>query len=133
MCPSNSRPEFRFGILSGESGCGKSSFLQAGLRPKLETYRIPHHCVYVKFSDEKPVETIKHAIADTLRMHAADLDGSDFLTVLKAATQATSKPILLLFDQFEQFFVHYKYRQEREPFIRALADWYEKDKCLSVM
>ena len=66
-------------------------------------------------------------------MHAADLNGSDFLTVLKAATQATSKPILLLFDQFEQFFVHYKYRQEREPFIRALADWYEKDKRLSVM
>jgi hypothetical protein len=125
-------PEFRFGILSGESGCGKSSFLQAGLWPTLETYRDPHHCVYVKFTAEEPVETIKHALTDTLEISATDFDGLDFLNALKTATQGASKPILVLFDQFEQFFVHRKYKQDREPFVRELADWYLECKILPV-
>ena len=124
--------EFRFGILSGESGCGKSSFLQAGLWPKMETYRVPHRCVYVKFSNEDPFETLKRAVSKSLEIPFEDLRQLDLLVVLQATMQANTKPLLLLFDQFEQFFVHRKLKQDREPFLLALTDWYRNGTDLPV-
>src|SRR5262249_24923239 len=35
-----------------------------------------------------------------------------------------TRPLVLLLDQFEQFFVHQKRKKDREPFIRQLSDWY---------
>jgi tetratricopeptide (TPR) repeat protein len=125
-------PEFRFGILTGESGCGKSSFLQAGLWPRLETYRVRHRCVYVKFSNEDPFETLKRAVSKSLQIPIEDLRQLDLLAVLQTAVQAETKPLVLLFDQFEQFFVHRKLKQDREPFVRALADWYRNGADLPV-
>ncbi|HSE58515.1 MAG TPA: toll/interleukin-1 receptor domain-containing protein, partial [Nitrospiraceae bacterium] len=125
-------PEFRFGILSGESGCGKSSFLQAGLWPKLEAYWVPHRCLYVKFTNEDPFETLKRAVSKSLEIPLEDLRQLDFLAVLKTAVQADPKPLVLLFDQFEQFFVHRKFKQDRQPFVLALADWYRNGADLPV-
>jgi tetratricopeptide (TPR) repeat protein len=124
--------DFRFGILSGESGCGKSSFMQAGLWPKLEGYRVPHQCVYVKFANEDPGETIERAMRDALKIQAPDLRDADLMGLFTAATQVVSKPIVLFFDQFEQFFVHQKYKQDRELFVRVLTHWYQQGTDLPI-
>ena len=58
------RPEFTFGVLKGKSGCGKSSYVKAGLLAELnktETYR----GVYVKFSNLDALETVKDAFIDS--------------------------------------------------------------------
>ena len=39
---------------------------------------------------------------------------------------------MLLFVQFEQFFVHYSKKDERAPFIQALTQWYEISSSLPV-
>jgi tetratricopeptide (TPR) repeat protein len=121
---------WRFGVLSGESGVGKSSFLQAGLWPALEKRRA--RCVYVKFSDLDPFEAVRRACRKHLPACNAAADDADFLNLLIAATTEDSSPIVLLFDQFEQFFVHFRRESDRAPFVQALTRWFTEMESLQV-
>src|SRR5499426_4086498 len=122
--------QFRFGALSGESGVGKTSFLQAGLWPELE--RRGFRCVCVKFSDLDPLESVKRACLKHLSFADGAPDGADFQGLLRAATAQDRTPIVLFFDQFEQFFVHRKRKKDREPFTQALAQWFAEMESLPI-
>lgn len=113
--------DFRFGYLNGDSGSGKTSFLQAGLWPRLMEQGF--RCGYVKFSDQDPERTVRLVLADLAP--AADVSGAPGLAAcLAAAAASEDSPLVLLFDQFEQVFVQ-RTRAEREPFVRELAQWYQ--------
>src|SRR5262249_361657 len=71
---------WRFGVLSGESGAGKTSFLQAGLWPALEKRKA--RCVYVKFSDLDPFESARRAFRKHLPACCGVADDADFLSLL---------------------------------------------------
>ncbi|HKQ80396.1 MAG TPA: ATP-binding protein [Blastocatellia bacterium] len=122
--------QWRFGVLSGESGTGKTSFLQAGLWPEME--RRKFRCVYVKFSDLDPFESVKRAGLKHLSLADGATEAADFLGLLRAAAEQDRTPIILLFDQFEQFFVHRKRKKDREPFVQALAQWFAETQSLPV-
>jgi tetratricopeptide (TPR) repeat protein len=122
--------DFRFGILCGESGCGKTSYLQAGLWPRLQEQG--HPCLYVKFTDLDPLDSIRSALTDQFKLPREIVEGKDFLTLLSDVTQSSSQPTVLLFDQFEQFFVRCKREKQRKPFIQSLAAWYKKKPPLPV-
>ncbi|MGK7876845.1 MAG: hypothetical protein AB4426_27220 [Xenococcaceae cyanobacterium] len=118
-------PQFRFGILLGESGCGKTSFLQAGLCPKLAEPEASDYGIYIRFSDRDPITTIREAFTKTLPLQESEVVTLDLFPLLELGAEAVSpKPLILFFDQFEQFFVHYQRKEDREPFINALGDWY---------
>jgi tetratricopeptide (TPR) repeat protein len=129
---------WRLGVLSGESGVGKSSFLQAGLWPEIEKLKL--RCVYVKFSDLDPFESVRRACLKhlaPLNPQAGGADGNvngdgNFLNLLHAVIDLNPTPIVLLFDQFEQFFVHRKQKSDRAPFVQALARWFAKEQSLPV-
>jgi hypothetical protein len=125
-------PEFRFGILCGPSGCGKTSFLQAGLWPRLTAPDASHRGVYVKCSDLDPLESIRQALTEQLHLPQAAGESVDLLMLLATAAQVATKPLVLLLDQFEQFFVQRKRKEDREPCVRALAAWYRTQPPLPV-
>src|SRR5262245_14477191 len=114
--------QWRFGVLSGESGAGKTSFLQAGLWPELE--RRKFRCVYVKFSDLDPYESVRRACLKHLSFAGGAPGGADLQGLLRAAAAQDRTPVVFFFDQFEQFFVHRKRKKDREPFAQALAQWF---------
>ena len=116
--------DFRFGVLFGESGCGKTSFLQAGLWPGLSTN---YCCVYVKLSNHDPLDSFRSELVSQRVLSQDKVDGVSFLGLLEAATEATSKTVVVLLDQFEQFFVHRRTETEREPFVEALTNWYHSE------
>ena len=118
---------YRFGILMGESGCGKTSFLQAGVWPKLTEPDSDCRAVYVRFSDQEPLATVRKALAEQLEMPPEWLKKSSFSALVKQAIEAAGQPVVLLFDQFEQFFVHYPRTDDRSAFIQSLRSWYRKN------
>jgi hypothetical protein len=122
--------QWRFGALSGESGAGKTSFLQAGLWPELDKRKF--RCVYVKFSDLDPFESVKRACLKHLSFADGAPDGADFQGLLRAATAQDRTPVVFFFDQFEQFFVHRKRKKDREPFAQALAQWFAEGQSLPI-
>ncbi len=95
-------PTFRIGVLMGDSGCGKTSFMQAGMWPTLSQSDTSHSGVYVRFSDQEPTETVRQALIKQLQLPETAAN-SDFLDLLSAAVNSVDKPLILLFDQFEHF------------------------------
>lgn len=86
------RSEFRFGILKGKSGSGKTSFVQAGLLAQLaqtDAYR----GVYLKFSNLAPLETIRDAFAREFKLPKDEVNQLDFLGLLERGV-ASSRPSL---------------------------------------
>lgn len=115
---------YKFGILMGESGCGKTSFLQAGLWPRLTEPHSSHRAIYIRFSDQEPMATVRKALAEQLEV-PMDWLGTPFSQGLTQALEAAGKPLVLLLDQFEQFFVHNPRKEDRAPFVQALTTWYQ--------
>ncbi len=128
---------FRFGILHGESGCGKTSFLQAGISSHLTLVGTCPVGIYVRFSDQEPIRTIARALAEQLEIPLSWLlpeanEQIDFLRLLGKVSENSDQTLILLLDQFEQFFVHCPRREQRQPFIQALKGWYCSDNPLPV-
>jgi tetratricopeptide (TPR) repeat protein len=125
-------PEFSFGILKGKSGCGKSSYLKAGILAKLAKREI-YQGIYIKFSNLDSLATIQEAFVESLKLSKQDTETLNFIDLLKKGVEAASqncpnfKSLILIFDQFEQFFVYTDDEARRQTFIQALALWYNSN------
>ena len=91
----------RLMILYGASGTGKTSLLQAGLLPRLLDKL--YAWVFVRMVDDKPTAAIKAALIRECGVDARLLDQS-LLNVARVATDAIGRTVVLILDQFENFF-----------------------------
>ncbi|HKV40564.1 MAG TPA: serine/threonine-protein kinase, partial [Blastocatellia bacterium] len=109
---------FRFGVLYGESGCGKSSLIAAGLAPDLRAARFE---VVICRSYKDPLKSIVETCWQWCRL--APLEAEQPAEYLARITteinghDGAEKGLVIMCDQFEEFFVNLKTQDEREPFL----------------
>ena len=109
---------FRVGYIFGPSGCGKSSLVKAGLLPRLSKPIIP---IYIEATGEDTEARLLRG----LRKHNPDLPADlDLRTALVAARERIregSNKILLVIDQFEQWY-HAKGAEPGTELAKALSE-----------
>lgn len=134
-----SNEEFRFGVLQGESGCGKSSLLQAGLLPRLIDKDSPYFGVYIKLRSQDVIADIRRELEKRLEGEGIDAGETNASTtenlvnLLKRSVERAGKPIVLIVDQFEQFFVQNNSPDKRKPFIADLKAWYDGNLDVKIL
>lgn len=121
---------FHFGVLYGESGVGKTSLIRAAIGPQLASLNFS--CLYIRLSELHPVESIRQEFVHKFGRLDGRFSTTSFTSLLAAAAHASSEPLVLILDQFEQFFVHRKQRNDYVPFFEELASWYERRTALPV-
>ncbi|MFN8463907.1 MAG: SIR2 family protein [Caldilineaceae bacterium] len=112
----------RLVVLYGASGAGKTSLLLAGVAPLLTQGDPSYHALYIRAVGE-PLDTTRKAICRLLPEEGPDSKAGLYTLVAKA-TKVLGVPILLIFDQFEEFFIRFN-PQLREPFIQEIGSLYD--------
>ncbi|HYK87668.1 MAG TPA: hypothetical protein VE398_02790, partial [Acidobacteriota bacterium] len=108
--------EFHFGVLYGDSGCGKTSLLKAGLIPKLwESGYLPVYCR----SHTDPLVTLVEECQRATRIRRKPEE--DLTEYLRRVSKEMDASLVLIWDQFEEFFIHFRSRNERDSFIEFVG------------
>ena len=119
----------RLTVLHAKSGAGKTSLLNAALSPRF--IREGHLPLYVRayYKDEDPVLAIKRVIASTAHdpwprlLHDLPLDV--FLGLVCERLSHHTHELIIILDQFEQFFLLWSQPEARYTFIKALGTCYD--------
>ena len=96
-------------IVCGASGTGKTSLLQAGLLPSLPTEQ--YAWSRVRMVDDEPTMAIKAALTRDFALDQ-QLLAQPLLTVVRTASATLDKTVVLILDQFEEFFQRHARKME---------------------
>ncbi|HYL99045.1 MAG TPA: serine/threonine-protein kinase, partial [Blastocatellia bacterium] len=112
------KEEFRFGLLYGESGSGKTSIITAGLAPEL---RAAGFEIIVCRSSKDPLASLVESFRRRYDVVPQDSEQpEDYIArAMNSILQRdrSFRKLMVICDQFEEFFVRFKTPSEREPFL----------------
>ncbi|MBF0550126.1 MAG: hypothetical protein HQK60_06290 [Deltaproteobacteria bacterium] len=115
-------------LVYGESGAGKTSLTQCGLRSSVP----PEDALFLSIrSAIDPLESLKKEILRQVSFTDRPIP-ENYLDLLREAAFIKSKTIVLLFDQFEEFFI-LPPQFVRERFIQELVGWLDADINIRVV
>jgi hypothetical protein len=106
----------RLVVLFAPTGCGKSSLINAGVRPRLE--ELDYRTFYIRV-ERDPIRSCR----EVLRQNHVLLDETTSSFAAALAEAAARRPIVLFFDQFEEFFIYVAKEQPAQAaaFIAAVG------------
>ncbi len=112
--------DFRFGVLYGDSGSGKTSLIRAALLPRLwEEGYVPLYCRSYK-------DPLAALLEECRRQSGVETgEGEPVVSYLRRVAYELDARLVVICDQFEEFFVNFKTSKERHPFVEVVA------RCLS--
>src|SRR6266542_1016041 len=107
----------RIVVLFARTGSGKTSLINAGLRPRLE--ELDYATFYVRV-EKDPEASLRRVLreADAL---PADARNRPLTEQLQRAVARLGKPMVVFFDQFEEFFIYLTEPQEQVKARRFIA------------
>ncbi len=116
-------------MLFAETGVGKSSLLQAAVIPELkrpvrENLDVVYHNDWVV----EPLERLQQSIRRTLQEGGKidfDFELDEHLSLkefLHVCAGFASDPLVIVLDQFEEFFLYQRYAGDFQPFVEQLAE-----------
>jgi hypothetical protein len=109
---------FRFGVVWGQSGCGKTSLLRAGFVPALREQGV--RPLYLIKPTADPIAAINTHVTSTNGSHHTSTSEDELSgELLKPADGYTST--LIIIDQFEEYFLINRTKQSVEPFQKWLT------------
>jgi HEAT repeat protein len=111
----------RLVLVYGPSGVGKTSLLLAGAVPRLAQAVPPYAAVQTRVLDD-PSQVLSRVVR-RLAPTATLPQGGPLVDLVAAATAALGRPIVIILDQFEEFFIRHG-SQLRAAFIAELGALY---------
>jgi WD40 repeat protein/Flp pilus assembly protein TadD len=112
----------RLVVVYGESGTGKTSLIQCGLRNEIPQ----EDALFLNVrSAIDPLESLRNELLKQIRA-AVDIRSTNVRELLKEVIDRKSKTLVLVFDQFEEFFL-FQPKSIRQAFIKELAGWINQD------
>lgn len=111
-------------VLYGASGVGKSSVLRAGVIPRLQASAQTAVVLFDEWADKAPLETLKAKCLEIIStsMAGIQLDTSQPLDeFLFSATQASGRTLMIILDQFEEFFLYHRESEREQSFDAEFA------------
>lgn len=101
----------RLVLLYGASGVGKTSLLLAGVIPRLEAADPPYRAIYVRVLHDDPLQVLYRAlqrqIASIRQIDDTHDQRMSMVDLVHAGTKGQSYTLMLVFDQFEEFFIRF--------------------------
>src|SRR6185503_7633715 len=113
----------RLVVLFAQTGTGKTSLINAGVRPLLEKRDYKHVLIRVR---NDAAESAREELKQYLKVKR--LQGTTLSKQLVWARNEVSRPLVLFFDQFEEFFLQAPTqvsRQRARRFVSDIAALYE--------
>ncbi len=113
----------RLVLLYGASGVGKTSLLQAGAIPRLEAATPGYTVINVRALTD-PADAIRATLRRKLPDAKLGSDDAPLINFLDAAFRASDRHLILVIDQFEEFFIRLS-PEFRTAFIAELGAIYD--------
>ena len=110
----------RLVLLFAKTGSGKTSLINAGVRPRLK--QLDYETYYIRVEKDPMASAISTLQKE--KVVSEESDGRPLDAILADVIEKREKPIVLFFDQFEEFFIYITDEKAREEFIATIARIY---------